>query len=71
VVVDAVAEYPKATFPARIVYGPVDYPGLRLITCGGSFDHSRHSYRDSVVVYARLTGSRPARGRWRPNRAGP
>lgn len=39
---------------ARRVYGDVDppRPELRLITCGGSFDHSVRSYRDQVVVFA-------------------
>jgi hypothetical protein len=42
------------------VFGPVPYPALRLVTCGGSFDHRRRSYRDNLVVDARLTGfSRP------------
>jgi hypothetical protein len=26
------------------------------VTCGGSFDDARGSYRDNVVVYATLTG---------------
>jgi hypothetical protein len=35
------------------VYGPVPYPAVRLVTCGGSFDRDRGSYRDNVVVSAR------------------
>jgi hypothetical protein len=54
--VDRVAAYPKPAFPTRAVYGAVDHPGLRLVTCGGSFDHARGSYRGTVVVYATLTG---------------
>jgi hypothetical protein len=27
---------------------------VRLITCGGSFDHATGSYRDNVVVTATL-----------------
>jgi hypothetical protein len=56
--VDRVAGYPKSAFPTRAVYGAVDRPGLRLVTCGGSFDHARRSYRGVVVVYAT-----PTRGR--------
>lgn len=52
--VNVVAEYPKTEFPTALVYGPVDYPALRLITCGGSFDWTQHHYRDNVVVYAAL-----------------
>jgi hypothetical protein len=27
-------------------------PALRLVTCGGSFDDKRRSYRSNVVVFA-------------------
>ena len=50
--VDHVEQYPKDAFPAASVYGPVPGPELRLITCGGEFDRSAHSYRDNLVVYA-------------------
>ncbi len=36
--VDAIDSYPKDLFPTEAVYGPVNYAGLRLITCGGAFD---------------------------------
>jgi hypothetical protein len=36
------------------VYGDLDHAGLRLITCGGTFDRSTGHYRSNVVVYARL-----------------
>jgi sortase (surface protein transpeptidase) len=52
--VDGVAQYPKDAFPTRAVFGPSPDPLLRLITCGGAFDRSRRSYRDNVVVTARL-----------------
>jgi len=32
--------------------GPTPDRALRLITCGGSFDYARRSYRDNVVAYA-------------------
>jgi sortase (surface protein transpeptidase) len=47
-----VDEVPKAQFPTDAVYGDTAGPELRLITCGGSFDRTAHSYRDSVIVYA-------------------
>jgi sortase (surface protein transpeptidase) len=50
--VDSVERYPKRAFPADAVYGDLDHPGLRLITCGGAFDHAARSYEDNVVVYA-------------------
>jgi hypothetical protein len=54
--VSHVARYPKLAFPADEVYGAVDHPALRLITCGGSFDPVHRQYRGNVVVYAELIG---------------
>ncbi len=52
--VATVTRYPQRNFPAEDVYGNLDHPGLRLITCGGDLDpHTRH-YLDNVVVYADL-----------------
>ncbi|QXG77001.1 class F sortase [Modestobacter sp. L9-4] len=50
--VTEVAAYPKTAFPTAQVYGPTAGAELRLITCGGTFDRSRRSYTDNVVVYA-------------------
>jgi sortase (surface protein transpeptidase) len=55
--VEQVGRYPKDAFPTARVYGNLDHAGLRLITCGGTFDRSSGHYRDNVVVYARLSGS--------------
>ncbi|HEX7660951.1 MAG TPA: class F sortase [Pseudonocardiaceae bacterium] len=44
----------KNAFPTSAVYGNTTDPQLRLITCGGSFDWTELSYRDNVIVYARL-----------------
>ncbi len=49
-----VARYPKTDFPTFEVYGPTPGAQLRLITCGGTFDHSRQSYLDDIVVFAVL-----------------
>ncbi|MEU1179715.1 class F sortase [Streptomyces sp. NPDC005820] len=43
----------KADFPTEDVYGNVDRPELRLITCGGP--RSGDGYRDNVIVFAALT----------------
>jgi sortase (surface protein transpeptidase) len=51
--VTRVAAYPKSDFATTEVYGPTTGPELRLITCGGTFDRSRRSYEDNVVVFAR------------------
>jgi len=55
-----VEQYPKDAFPTERVYGDIDHAGLRLITCGGSFDRAARSYRDNLVVYAGLVGEAPA-----------
>jgi len=56
--VTRVARFSKSRFPTRAVYGPIDHAGLRLITCGGTYDAARHSYLDNVVVFARLEAVR-------------
>jgi hypothetical protein len=53
-VVTRVEQVPKSAFPAERVYGDTLFPELRLITCGGSFDHTTRSYQDSLIVYAVL-----------------
>jgi hypothetical protein len=50
--VTSTAWYPKTAFPTSLVYGPTPDRELRLITCGGVFDHALRSYRDNLVVYA-------------------
>jgi sortase (surface protein transpeptidase) len=55
--VSRVAQYLKDRFPTDEVYGDVDSAQLRLITCGGDFDHAARSYRSNIVVYAELTPS--------------
>ncbi len=52
--VTRVAEYPKDAFPTALVYGNIDHAGLRLITCGGSWDATTHHYEDNTVVFAEL-----------------
>ena len=56
--VQRVEQHPKDRFPTQAVYGHVEGPELRLVTCGGQFDREAGSYRDNIVVYARITGSR-------------
>jgi sortase family protein len=56
--VSRVARFSKSRFPSRAVYGAINHAGLRLITCGGTYDAATHSYRDNVVVFARLEAVR-------------
>jgi sortase (surface protein transpeptidase) len=44
--------FSKSAFPTQLVYGSVDTPALRLITCGGAFDSSTGHYVDNLVVFA-------------------
>jgi hypothetical protein len=56
--VSRVARFPKSRFPTQAVYGAINYAGLRLITCGGTYDAARHRYLDNVVAFARLSAVR-------------
>lgn len=58
--VTSVEQFPKANFPTDRVYGPTDAATLRLVTCGGQYDRRAQSYKDNIVVFATLTGFRPA-----------
>ncbi|MPY64868.1 class F sortase [Streptomyces spongiae] len=53
--VSAVRTVAKAEFPVDAVYGDVDRPELRLITCGGP--RTGDGYRDNVIVFAALNSA--------------
>lgn len=55
--VDTVRRYAKAQFPTQLVYGNTSNAVLRLITCGGTFDRQRGSYRDNIIVTATLVAT--------------
>ena len=57
--VTVVGQFPKAHFPTNRVYGNLDHAGLRLITCGGTFDSQSGHYEDNIVVFADLIDSSP------------
>ncbi|MFG3548019.1 class F sortase [Streptomyces sp. NPDC047725] len=59
--VDDIQVLERDGFDARQAYGPRDTgrAELRLITCGGTFDHASNSYTANVVVSAYLTGTGP------------
>ncbi len=50
--VTVVEEFPKAAFPTDRVYGNIDVAGLRLITCGGSWNPQTRHYDDNIVAFA-------------------
>ncbi|GAB2998011.1 class F sortase [Amycolatopsis acidiphila] len=56
-VVSRVEQADKDVFPSGAVYDDTADPELRLITCGGSFDHAAHSYRDNIIVFAVFEGA--------------
>lgn len=45
----------QSDFPTAEVYGDIDYAGLRLITCTGTYDHGTLRYSHNLIVYAKLT----------------
>jgi Sortase domain len=48
--------HPKTALPTTRIWSSTTRPLLRLITCGGSFDHTTGHYRDNLIVYASPTG---------------
>ena len=61
--VTRVEQFSKSRFPSRGVYGAIDHAGLRLITCGGTYDAARRRYLDNVIVFAKLEAVRESGGR--------
>jgi hypothetical protein len=61
--INRVASFPKSRFPSHAVYGAIDHAGLRLITCGGTYDAARHRYLSNVVAFARLSAVHESRDR--------
>jgi len=52
--VDKVELFDQQNFPTKAVYGNIDHPGLRLITCGGIYNPLTNSYSHNTVVYASI-----------------
>ncbi|MFG2311086.1 class F sortase [Streptomyces sp. NPDC048566] len=55
--VGSVRTVAKTAFPSDAVYGDVDRPELRLITCGGA--RTGDGYADNVIVFATLGSGAP------------
>ena len=51
--VTRIAAFLKSKFPTSAVYGDLNYPGLRLITCD-DYDFKAHKYLRDTVVFANL-----------------
>lgn len=52
--VTGIDQYDINSFPTETVYGNIDHAGLRLITCGGTFDEGTQRYSHNTVVYAEM-----------------
>ncbi|WP_369388299.1 class F sortase [Streptomyces sp. CG1] len=55
--VDRMKVYDKAGFPDEEVYGPLQRPELRVLTCGGLYSR-RTGYTSNVVVFAHLSATK-------------
>ncbi|MFE4449502.1 class F sortase [Streptomyces sp. NPDC056796] len=60
--IDDVQVLTRKRFDAQKAYGPREdgRAELRLITCGGTYDHASHAYTANVIVSAYLTGEKKA-----------
>lgn len=53
--VDSVQQFAQDNFPTQAVYGNINNAGIRLITCGGTWNTQTHHYSDNTVVFGSLT----------------
>lgn len=53
-IVTSKATYDQNEFPTEEVYGPTEFPELRLVTCSGTYDKGIQRYSHNLVVYAIL-----------------
>lgn len=51
--VENVKNVEQNNFPTQEVYGEIDYPGLRIITCSGKFNPFKARYSHNLVVFAK------------------
>ena len=56
--VNSVEHFDKGKLPVQRVYGDYSRPSLRLVTCGGDWLGGTDGYRDNVIVFASLIGTR-------------
>lgn len=52
--VDKVEQFEQRNFPTQAVYGNIDHAGIRLITCGGTFDREIRQYSHNTVVFGSM-----------------
>jgi sortase (surface protein transpeptidase) len=59
--VTVLERYNRDEFPTKKVYGDIDFPGLRLITCSGTYNKETQEYDRVLVVYATLVDNDDAK----------
>ena len=52
--VTALQQFEQNNFPTKKVYGNINNAGLRLITCGGTFNYGSGRYSHNTVVFASM-----------------
>lgn len=52
--VTKVEELPRDNFPTKEIYGNINYAGIRLLTCGGTFNPATMKYSDNTAVFGQL-----------------
>lgn len=55
--VESLKQFDQANFPTEEVYGNINTAGLRLITCGGTFNRATKRYTQNTVVFASIVES--------------
>jgi LPXTG-site transpeptidase (sortase) family protein len=58
--VDNSETYAQDNFPTAKVYGNLNYAGIRLITCSGTYSRIKGHYSDNLVVYGTLVSISPS-----------
>ena len=52
--VDRIDQFAQNNFPSDQIYGDIDHAGVRLITCGGTYDPKIDRYSHNTVVFGSL-----------------
>jgi sortase (surface protein transpeptidase) len=53
-IVSRIVQYDQNNFGTEEVYGNINYSGLRIITCGGTYNHITGRYTHNTVIFAEL-----------------
>lgn len=49
--VDSLSKFSQNNFPTQAVYGSLPYAGIRLITCGGTWNKKAGHYTENLIVF--------------------